>query len=264
MSDKQRFELPTASRRRFFQASAGLGAAGLAAFAGVGHVLGDEREPVAKRGESLIEAGDTILFQGDSITDMHRKRDVTRANSEAALGTGYAWLAAAELLIDMPKAGLKIFNRGVSGDKVYQLADRWQADCLDLRPDVLSILVGVNDFWHTLNGTYKGTVEKYETDYRALIRRTKKALPKVKLIICEPFTLRTGHVNDKWFPTFEQYRAVAKKVADEAGAVFIPFQTMFDRATKIAPPHRWAADGVHPTSDGAAIMAHWWLRTVGE
>jgi lysophospholipase L1-like esterase len=158
---------------------------------------------------------------------------------------------------------LKIFNRGISGNKVYQLAERWQTDCLDLKPDVLSILIGVNDYWHLLKHGYDGTVDKYETDYHALVQRTKAALPDVKLVIGEPFVLKVGAVDDSWFPAFDDYRVAANRVAEEAGAVFVPFQMMFDLAAKIAPPERWAADGVHPTSDGAALMAHWWLRAAG-
>ncbi len=104
------------------------------------------------------------------------------------------------MLVDSPAAGLKIFNRGVSGNKVYQLAERWQADCLDLKPNVLSILIGVNDYWHKHKHNYDGTLEKYEGDYRALIKRTKDALPEVRLILCEPFTLKVGAVDDTWFP----------------------------------------------------------------
>jgi lysophospholipase L1-like esterase len=185
------------------------------------------------------------------------------ANSDAAFGRGYAWLAAAQLLIARPDWKLKVFNRGISGDKVYQLAERWQTDCLEIKPDVLSILIGVNDYWHAREGSYKGTVETYETEYQALIKRTKGALPNVKLVICEPFLLRAGKVNGSWFPSFKGYRAAAKRVADQAGAVFVPFQTMFDAASKIAPPALWAADGVHPTADGAAIMASCWLKAVG-
>ncbi len=251
------------SRRDFVRAGVGLSAGGLAAMASVNKLLAADTQSAAKSGKPLIGPGETILFQGDSITDAGRKRDVAKANSDVGLGRGYAWLAAAELLVGMPDANLKIFNRGVSGNKVYQLDERWQADCLDLKPDVLSILIGVNDFWHTLDGKYKGTVEKYETDYTTLIKRTKAALPKVKLVICEPFVLKTGHVKDNWFPAIDTYRAAAKRVADESGVVFVPFQTMFDAAAKISPPALWAADGVHPTSDGAAIMAHWWLKAAG-
>ena len=122
---------------------------------------------------------------------------------------------------------------------------------------------GGNDFWHTLDGSYKATVEKYEGDYQALIKRTKEVLPDVKLVICEPFALMAGKVNDKWFPAYDAYRAAAKRVAVDSGAVFVPFQTMFETASKIAPPALWAADGVHPTGDGAAMMASSWLKAVG-
>lgn len=208
----------------------------------------------------LIRPGDVVLFQGDSITDAGRKRDVPDANSFAALGAGYAWLAAAQLLVDRPADKLKIYNRGVSGNKVFQLAERWQADCLDLKPNVISILIGVNDIWHTLNGQYDGTVAKYETDYRALLKRTRDALPEVRLVICEPFVLRCGAVTDRWFPEFDGYRAAARGIAEEFGAAFVPFQSMFDAASKLAPPDHWAADGVHPTPYGAAMMAHAWQR----
>ena len=246
------------SRRHF----AGVSAAGVTALAAAqaGSVDAHAEGAVKK---SFIEPGAVILFQGDSITDAGRDRDVADPNSPKGLGKGYAFLAASALLVDRPDDGLKILNRGISGNKVFQLAERWQADCLDLKPDVLSILIGVNDFAHMLKKDYDGTVETYETDYRALVKRTTDALPEVKLVICEPFVLLCGAVNDTWLPEFTKYCAAAKRVADEAGAVFVPFQTMFDEASKIAPPERWAADGVHPTPDGAALMAHAWRRAVG-
>jgi lysophospholipase L1-like esterase len=163
----------------------------------------------------------------------------------------------------MPGANLKIFNRGISGDKVYQLADRWQNDCLDIKPNVLSILVGVNDFAHVFKHGYQGTLEKYESDYRALLKRTKEALPAVRLVIGEPFVLNVGLVDDTWIEPLGKYRAAARRVADEAGAVFVPYQTMFDAAVKVAAPEHWAPDGVHPSPNGAALMAHWWLKAVG-
>ncbi len=215
--------------------------------------------PPARR--NLVAKSDVVLFQGDSITDAGRSRDQANVpNQQPGLGSGYAWLAAAELLVDRPKDGLTIFNRGISGNKVFQLAERWQKDCLDLKPSLLSILIGVNDLWHKLNGQYAGTVEVYERDYRALLERTRKALPKIKLVLCEPFVLRCGAVNDKWFPDFDSYRAAAKRIAADYHAAFLPFQTMFDQAVKLAPPEHWAKDGVHPTPAGASLMAYNWLR----
>jgi lysophospholipase L1-like esterase len=250
------------SRRGFLKTSgAALSAAGIAGLTQPLASVAAEHWPPP--GRPLIAKDQVILFQGDSITDASRSREKASVpNDQPGLGSGYAWLAAVELLVDRSQDGLKIFNRGISGNKVYQLAERWQADCLDLKPDVLSILIGVNDLWHKLSGKYDGTLEIYERDYRALLERTQKALPKVKLIICEPFVLRCGVINDKWFPEFDGYRAAARRVAEAFHGAFIPFQAMFDEAVKYAPPEHWTRDGVHPTPAGAALMAHLWLEEV--
>lgn len=250
------------NRRRFLKASAAvLGSAGVA---NIAKVSADTPEPPwPPPSHSLIAKNDVILFQGEAVTDFGRKREsAATPNLQPGLGMGYAWLAAVGALVERPDYGLRIFNRGVSGDKVYQLADRWQADCLDLKPNLLSILIGVNDFWHTLTGKYDGTVEIYERDYRALLERTLKALPEVKLVICEPFVLRFGQVNARWFPEFDAYRAAALRVADAYHATFIPFQAMFDEAVNYAPPEFWSHDGLHPTQYAMALLAHNWLRVV--
>lgn len=137
----------------------------------------------SSRKKSIIQKEGIILFQGNSITDAGRDRNSEgNANNSNALGKGCVYSIATQLLADKAGYGLKIYNRGISGNKVFQLADRWDKDCLDLRPDVISILIGVNDIWHSLNGNYDGTVEKYDNDYRALLTRTLKALPEVKLV----------------------------------------------------------------------------------
>src|SRR5262245_1654534 len=116
------------SRREFVRAGVGVTAAGFAALTAVDGLLADNKGLALEIRKSLIEPGETILFQGDSITDVARSRNSSEPNSQPALGGGYAWLAAAEMLVDMPEGNLKIFNRGVSGNKVYQLAERWQVD----------------------------------------------------------------------------------------------------------------------------------------
>lgn len=253
------------NRRHFVLGGAAATAASLASFAGTEQVFAQvAAETTTALAEPLINRGDVVLFQGDSITDAGRNRDLAaEPNSYAAMGKGYAWMAGSQILVESPDAGLKLFNRGISGDKVWQLADRWQADCLDLKPNVLSILVGVNDFAHVHKWKAEGSLEKYETDYHALIARTKQALPNVKLILCEPFVLKVGMVDDTWLPGFAEYRAAAKRVAEQAGARFVPFQTMFDTAVKFAPLDQWAADGVHPTTFGASLMARWWMKVAG-
>ena len=204
-----------------------------------------------------------ILFQGDSITDAGRIREENSFNNSRALGSGYPMLAGAELLGKYASLNLKVFNKGVSGNKVFQLADRWDADCLDIKPDILSILIGVNDIWHKLNGQYNGTVEIYKHDYIALLERTKKALPNLKLIICEPFAVPgVKAVDDKWYPEFYGYQKAAREISDQFGATFIPYQKIYDEAQKQAPGAYWTPDGVHPTLAGAQLMAQAWVAAV--
>jgi len=204
-----------------------------------------------------------ILFQGDSITDAGRNKEDMNFNTARHLGSGYAFLSAAALLRKYSALNLKIYNKGISGNKVYQLAERWDADCLQIKPDVLSILIGVNDIWHKLNGRYDGTVEVYKRDYIALLERTKAALPDVKLIICEPFAVSgVKAVDEKWYPEFNDYRRAAMDIAAQFEAVFIPFQSIYDEAGKSAPGSYWTGDGVHPSLAGAQLMAEAWLSVI--
>ncbi|XAM00240.1 SGNH/GDSL hydrolase family protein [Phycisphaeraceae bacterium D3-23] len=207
----------------------------------------------------------TILLQGDSITDAGRSRDTQdTANDFAMLGNGYAKLIAYHLLSRYPDKGLQLYNRGISGHKVPDLDNRWDRDAIDLAPDLVSILIGVNDIWHRLNGGYDGTAEQYGDQLAALLARTKEALPDAKLVVCEPFVLRCGAVNDNWFPDFDNRRALCKQAAEAAGAVFVPFQSMFDEAVEAgSQPNVWAGDGVHPSAQGAALMAMRWMSETG-
>jgi len=204
-----------------------------------------------------------ILFQGDSITDAGRDRQATGANDSRGLGGGYAAMAAGAILGAHPDRKLQVYNRGISGNKVPDLADRWARDTIALKPSLLSILIGVNDIWHKLNGPYRGTVEQYETGYRELLQRSLDEIPGVRIVVCEPFALRCGTVNDTWFPEFDRRRATARKLADEFKLEFVPFQAMFDKATQSTAPAFWAEDGVHPTIPGHALMAQTWRDVVG-
>lgn len=233
------------SRRDFLASSAALLAAGAVA---------------VPRQQAAAPVGRVILFQGDSITDAGRNRESSDANSAGALGNGYPLLVSAAVLAAHPTAQLRCYNRGISGNKVPDLQARWQTDCLDLKPDVLSILIGVNDFWHTLTHGYTGTAQDYEQQYTALLDQTRQALPRVQLIVFEPFVLRTGAVDDRWFPEFDRRRAAAARVAAHARATFVPLQAIFDKNVRSAPPPYWAGDGVHPTPAGHAVIAEQWRR----
>jgi lysophospholipase L1-like esterase len=239
--------------RRAFLASVG-GAVGAGLLPGAALAQQARRAPAA---------GTVVLFQGDSITDAGRDRAAEEPNRANGLGNGYPFLIAAAAQRDHPGRDLRFFNRGISGNRVPDLDARWETDAVALRPDVLSILIGVNDIWHKLNGRYAGTVEQYESGLGALLQRTRAALPTTRLVLMEPFVLRVGAVDARWFPEFDQRRAAAERVAERVGATWVPLQEMFDRLARETAPEHWAADGVHPTLAGHAAIAQRWREMVG-
>jgi lysophospholipase L1-like esterase len=248
------------SRRSFFQ-SAGVSAAALAGMPLLVNSCTTGASDSAI--DEFFSQGDVVLFQGDSITDAGRNKKRELPNTAGSFGGGYAFLAASFLLETLAGKGLTIYNRGISGNKVFQLADRWDVDCIDLKPNVLSILIGVNDYWHFRNGNYEGTPEIYENDYRRLLERTLEALPGIKLVICQPFILTgTRSVDESWLEPFAAYQEIARKISDEFGATWVPFQEAFIRAVETAQPTYWTEDGVHPSMAGAQLMARTWLEAI--
>ena len=240
------------SRRNLIKGTLALGAAGAML-------------PITAKSEDAKKAfklkkGDVILFQGDSITDAGRRRNIKKPNDSGALGRGYAAMIAGDLLADNPELGLQIYNRGISGNKIPDLAKRWKEDCIDLKPAVLSIMIGINDYWHTIafGKKYKATVQDYETGFKKLIEDTVKELPNVKIVICEPFELRNWKV-------FDPYRKAAKKIADDMKLTFVPFHTAFMKAVKSKGTDGkfWAWDGIHPSIAGHSLMRKTWLEAVG-
>jgi len=209
----------------------------------------------------MIRNGDLILFQGDSITDAGRARDIAQPN--AGLGTGYAFLAASRLLASRPADDLRFLNRANSGNRIVDLYARWREDALNLRPNLISILIGINDTWHEFTRQAGVALPKFERLYRQLLTETREALPEVRLVLCEPFALPCGVVTREWMPDVEARQAVTRKLATEFSATHVEFQKLFDRAQAHAPAAYWAADGVHPTHAGHQRMADEWLSALG-
>jgi len=205
---------------------------------------------------ALFPRNARILFQGDSITDGNRGRGV---DPNHILGHGYVFIIAAKHGAAFPELRLTFINRGISGNTVLDLEKRWQKDTLNLKPDVLSVLIGVND-----NG--KGVaIDQYELVYDKLLSDAKTAVPGIKLVLCEPFGLPTGKMKEKWDPWFAgitKRQEIVAKLAEKHGAALVRFQRAFDEAVKRAPAEHWIWDGVHPTYSGHQIMADEWERTV--
>lgn len=200
-----------------------------------------------------------ILFYGDSITDAGRAYNVPEANKQ--IGQGYV-ACAANRLFEEDLGAYDIYNRGVSGNRVVDLYSRIKIDCWNLEPDVLSILIGINDIWHEVARQNGVEIDRFENIYRLMLRETKERLPQTKIMLCEPFVLR-GTATDEAFDKFsevKEYAKVVKKLADEFSATFVPLQAAFDSAGEKYGNSEILFDGVHPTLKGAVVLGNEWLR----
>ncbi len=205
---------------------------------------------------SLFKANSRILFQGDSITDGNRGRS---DDPNHILGHGYVFIIAALFGASYPKRGLTFFNRGCSGNGVKDLSARWQDDAIALAPDVISIAVGINDYYHGVSA------EEFNRQYDQLLARTVASLPSVQLILCEPFLLAVGAYKDDWGKHHAEMRkrqGIVAELAVKYSAVTVHFQPVFDAACRRAPAEYWIWDGVHPTYAGHQLMADEWIRTM--
>jgi len=203
-----------------------------------------------------FHSGDRILFQGDSITDGNRGRSL---DPNHILGHGYQFILAAKYGALLAGRNLTFLNRGISGNKVSDLAARWQKDTLDLKPDLLSILIGINDTSHGV------PVEDFEKGYDELLSAAMSANPQLRLVLCEPFTLRAGKHKDDydaWFGEVRKRQEVVARLAAKYHAALVRFQAVFDDASKRAPAEYWIWDAIHPTYSGHQLMADEWERTV--
>lgn len=213
--------------------------------------------------QSLIKPHSVLLFQGDSITDVGRSRMPVGPNSPDGMGFGYPRLVMDQLQENFPDHYLQFYNRGVSGNRVQDLVRRWPQDTMRLIPDLISILIGVNDTWNHLYLGIGTNPEGFQRLYRQLLEQTLIRLPNTKLVLCEPFVLFTGEVTEEWRVDIRQRQTAVRILADEFEALFIPFQSALDKKVEggIAP-HHLLDDGVHPTEKGHRLLADCWLNTV--
>jgi len=223
------------------------------------HLAGPTR---ASEIPAAFTKGARILFQGDSITDGNRGRS---ADPNHILGHGYVFIIAADFGGHFPERDLTFINRGISGNTVSNLAARWQKDTLDLKPDVLSILIGVNDVGHAQQNRNHVSAEEFGKQYDQILAEARAANPQLKLVLCEPFIL-PGKANkdhwEEWQADIKSLQAVVEKLAAKHHAPVVHFQKVFDDAVKRAPVDHWIWDGVHPTYSGHQLMADEWVRTV--
>ncbi|MEA4862089.1 MAG: SGNH/GDSL hydrolase family protein [Victivallaceae bacterium] len=204
----------------------------------------------------------TVVFQGDSITDAGRNYGQKIPNRE--MGNGYAALLAAQITSAFPAAEPICFNRGISGNRVVDLYARWKIDALNLKPDFLSILIGVNDTWHEFESGNGVEVPRYERIYRELLEWTRRELPATGILLIEPFAVSSELVRPEWLTEIAARQQAVRRLAKEFSTLFVSDQWLKD-AEKEAPGLYWLLDGVHPTYAGHRRLADaWWKEATKE
>jgi len=205
----------------------------------------------------LFKKNATIVLQGDSITDAGR--NTPGANG---LGRGYAAMCIESLQALYPDYELTLYNRGISGDRVENLVSRWSRDCLDLKPNLVSIFIGINNVWHPYtNPEIRYNIEKFETDYVKIVEQTVHS--GAKLVIIEPFAFHHGSFPEKWREHLWQVNQVTRRIAMRYADAYIPLDGIMHEVSLAAEPVALSADGVHPTYDGHRVIAKHWLQAVG-
>jgi lysophospholipase L1-like esterase len=211
----------------------------------------------------FLHKSDIIVFQGDSITDGGRQR--TGSDYNHIMGQDYAYILAAQIGYQSPERNLNFINRGDGGDRLPELVARWQTDAIDVHPNVLSILIGVND---TLSKRHEPeTPEEFETMYDHLLAQTIAALPGVKIVLGQPFVLPVGSHKDTYADDLVEIKKrqdIVDRLASKYHLPVIHYQKAFDEACKRAPADHWSWDGIHPTYAGHGLMAAEWIQTVDD
>lgn len=199
-----------------------------------------------------------ILFQGDSITDAGRARD-----NDVNVGMGYPLLVKANLGFERP-GEYEFINRGIGGNRIVDVYARIKKDIINIKPDVMSILIGVNDVWHELGEEPNGVdADKYYKIYEMLIEEVKAALPDIKIIIIEPFVLRGSATDAKWDsfePEVKKRAEMAKKISEKYSLPYIQLQKGFDELSETTGTGYWLRDGVHPTAMGHEYIKNEWIK----
>lgn len=201
----------------------------------------------------------SILFQGDSITDGNRGRN---DDLNHILGHGYVFLLAAELGLQAAGQAPHIINRGCSGNRITDLYGRWEEDALSLHPDLISLLIGVNDVHAYVNGKQDLVQDRFVRTYRRLIEDTQELLPSTAIVICEPFLLPAGHVGQDWqtwHSEMSRRQEQIRKITHEYALDYIDLQQSFTDACELAPAANWLWDGIHPTPAGHALIKNRWM-----
>jgi len=204
----------------------------------------------------MLQYGARVLFQGDSITDAGRSRE-----HDDQLGGGYANMIAAWLSARYPGRNMTFLNRGISGNRIYDLEQRWSEDCIDLEPDWVSILIGINDTWRYFDSGTDSPVAEFEACYRRLLDRVKEE-SGAGLILLEPFVLPTPPDRVNWRANLDPRIDAVRRIARDYQAILLPLDGIFSAAATQRDPAFWTPDGVHPSQAGHALISQAWIHAI--
>ena len=190
-----------------------------------------------------------IVFQGDSITDAGRDK-----RNYHHMGNGYPKFAVAHIQEAFPDVEFEFINQGIGGNRTDQLFDRLYPDAIAFEPDIISILIGINDVWHRHGtGRIETTDAQIVTNYRAILERLK-AQTNAKIVMLSPFLL-DNEEKEAWRPEVDRVIAIVRTLADEFADAYVPLDKLFEEALKTQPePQYYSADGVHPNDNGRAFI----------
>ena len=196
-----------------------------------------------------LQQNETIVFIGDSITDAGRLEAVYRP-----FGCGYVHFVANSLLGKYPEYNINIINTGISGNTIRDLNNRWEKDCLNHKPDILSILIGINDVCRQYTDTMNAAVllEEYELTYKRLLSQVREKY-NCRLILIEPFMFCDDKTNPA-YKTVQEYINIVHTLAEQFDAALVPMQELIDNKIKKVPPEKFSDDMVHPY-----VWAHCWI-----
>ena len=207
----------------------------------------------------LFKPKRVIEFIGDSITDCDR-----RMPEHAPLGSGYVREIHRLLQAGYPELNLTLINKGISGDRITNLAKRWEADAINIAPDWLFVYIGINDVWRSFEGAVEEAVDlpDFITFYHRLINETQIKLPDTQIRLVSPF-LGEKDVSDPFRRKLFDYQRAIDEIGDATGVPVIHLQPAFDWAMLSKPAGFWTTDRVHPTSEGHMLIALTILRACG-
>jgi lysophospholipase L1-like esterase len=202
-----------------------------------------------------LQPNQTIVFIGDSITDAGRRERAYRP-----LGYGYVHFAANQLFAKYPELDLKIINKGISGHTIRDLDGRWKRDCLAHKPDILSVLIGINDVWRQHADMLDEAVfpNEYKSTYERLLTQAREN-SNCQLVLMEPFMF-CNDVANPMFSSLQEFINIVHNLAEQFDAVLVPLQEAINDKIKQVPPHKWSGDMVHPDLWAHAWIAQRWLE----